>query len=137
MKINNSFIVIAALSAITAVAAAFVPHPREDGFKNLKVLPKNITAKELDKIMDGFNEGLGVKCGYCHSKNADTKEFEFEKDTKSEKEMARKMIVMTNDINHKYFPQDNNVQAVSCYTCHHGNPMPAVDTADFSMKAQY
>jgi hypothetical protein len=136
MKINKSFLVTAALLAATIAGVAAMPH-QEDGFKNLQVLPKNISPKELDKIMEGFNEGLGVGCNYCHAKNNSTKELEFEKDTKSEKLMARKMMVMTNDINQKYFKQDTNIQAVSCYTCHHGNPMPAVDTADYLRKKTY
>jgi tetratricopeptide (TPR) repeat protein len=33
---------------------------------NLQVLPKNISNPDLIKIMDGFEEALGVQCNYCH-----------------------------------------------------------------------
>jgi hypothetical protein len=35
--------------------------------KNLKVLPKNISKEDLDKVMDGFKASLGVRCNYCHA----------------------------------------------------------------------
>ncbi len=136
MIFKNTFGIISLLSAAIVVFAAATPH-RQDEFKNLQVLPKNISAKELDKIMEGFNEGLGVSCGYCHSKNPDTKDFEFDKDAKSEKLMARSMMLLTNDINKKYFPNTSGVSAVTCYTCHHGNAMPATDTADYNIKSKY
>ena len=123
--------VISILCIVVAFAAAEKP---KDEFKNLQVLPKNISAEELDKVMDSFNEGLGVKCGYCHVRNTETKHLDFAKDDKAEKEMARNMMRMTNDLNKKYFSDSAAVKAVSCYTCHHGNPMPAVDTADFRKK---
>jgi hypothetical protein len=136
MRFSNIFLTSSFLLTATIVTVAAIPHP-QDEFKNLQVLPKNITAKELDKIMEGFNEGLGVGCDYCHSKNTSTKDLEFDKDTKPEKDMARKMMLLTNDINKKYFPEAKDIQAVTCYTCHHGNPMAATDSADFRRKATY
>src|SRR5690606_4891523 len=87
--------------AVISMSAAWKPQP-EDEFKNLQVLPKNITVAELDKIMEGFNEALGVDCGYCHTKDLN-KELVFHLDDKSEKEVSRKMMRMTNEINQKYF----------------------------------
>lgn len=34
--------------------------------QNLKVLPKDISAKELGETMKGFATGLGVRCETCH-----------------------------------------------------------------------
>ncbi|MCP9750353.1 c-type cytochrome [Ferruginibacter sp. HRS2-29] len=134
MRISKIFLTASLLLTATIVTVAAIP---QDEFKNLQVLPKNISAKELDKIMEGFNEGLGVGCNYCHTKNVTTKDLEFDKDSKPEKEMARKMMLLTNDINKKYFPESKDIQAVTCYTCHHGNPMPATDSADFRRKSDY
>lgn len=136
MKISKTFLVGTSICFCIAGFTAATP-AQKDEFKNLQVLPKNITAKELDRIMESYNEGLGVGCDYCHAKNATTKDIEFEKDTKPEKLVARKMMLMTNDLNHRYFTDSPGVQAVTCYTCHHGNPMPAVDTADFRKKSLY
>lgn len=119
--------VIAALSAFVFIGIAAVDEPVNEEFKNLQVLPKNITADSLDKIMDGFNAGLGVTCKFCHVENNQLHKMEFEKDAKPEKEIARKMMLMTMDINKNYFQFNEEVtaaqvQAVTCYTCHKGEP---------------
>ena len=44
----------------------------EHKYKNLKVLPKNISKEDLDKVMDGFKTALGVKCSFCHAPSKDT-----------------------------------------------------------------
>ena len=70
---------------------------------------------------------------------------EFEKDAKPEKEIARKMMLMTMDINKNYFQFNEDVtaaqvQAVTCYTCHKEEPRPAkekkaVNTQPFNFKS--
>src|SRR5690554_7142113 len=35
-------------------------------WKNLKVLPHDITKDSLMGLMRGYNKALGVKCVYCH-----------------------------------------------------------------------
>ena len=50
-------------------------------------------------------------------------------DDKPEKEITRNMMRMTMDINKKYFQFNETVtaeqvQAVTCFTCHRGEPMP-------------
>lgn len=83
--------------------------------KNLKVL--KVQASELMPIMQRFNASLGVKCDFCHVKG------DFASDEKHEKEMARGMIGMTEEINAK-FP-DGKVH-VGCFTCHRGEKEPQV-----------
>ncbi len=99
-----------------------------DKFKNLKILPKDITKDQLDKIMDSFTEGLGVNCEFCHVRNDNTDKMEFNLDTKESKNKARIMLQMTMDINKKYLSQlsqfTDNIEQVSCITCHHGNKEP-------------
>jgi hypothetical protein len=97
-------------------------------FKNLKVLPKDISKDDLGKVMHGFNKALGVKCNFCHSPGADGK-MDFASDAKSEKDIARYMLNMTHEINMKYFNPENSerpdtISMVKCVTCHHGNPHP-------------
>jgi Photosynthetic reaction centre cytochrome C subunit len=121
--------VITVLSAFVFTGIAAVNEPASNDFKNLQVLPKNITADSLDKIMDGFNAGLGVDCKFCHVKDKKADSLIFEKDDKPEKEIARNMMRMTMDINKKYFQFNetvtaNQVQAVTCYTCHKGTQIP-------------
>jgi|SRR5579871_2823019 len=87
-------------------------------FKNIKVL-KDLPADKLIPVMHEFNRSLGVECTFCHIVNAD--HTGFEKDDKPPKEMARKMILMANDINkHQKILEGH----LTCYMCHHGHPEP-------------
>ena len=131
MKANASIIVIAALTgAITAAAASThrvkaIPH-----FKNLKVLPKNITQKLLSEIMvDEFQDDLGVSCNFCHAEYKATHLPDYASDEKPEKEIARDMMRMTIGINRKFFQlkragMGDSSLAVTCATCHQGKPHP-------------
>ena len=121
--------VLSVLAAFIFTGIAAVKQPVNPEFKNLQVLPKNITEDSLGKIMDGFNAGLGVNCTFCHTENKALQQLEAEKDTKPEKEITRNMMRMTMDINKNYFQFNENVnaaqvQAVTCYTCHKGQPIP-------------
>ncbi len=71
MKSFRKVKVIAALAVFVFIGMAAVKQPVNTEFKNLQVLPKNITADSLDKIMDGFKAALGVDCGFCHTYNKD------------------------------------------------------------------
>ena len=101
-------------------------------WKNLQVLPKDISDEKLDSIMDDFKISLGVKCGFCHARNADTSihKLDFASDANEVKDVARYMMKMTDSINHTYFvPGDGNknqpVNVVICYTCHRGTNEPS------------
>ena len=91
---------LAVLCLLFAISAT-IPKPEntddDDGFKNLKVLPKDISEDALDSLMDNFCVSLGVKCGFCHARNADTTihRLDCSLDTKDEKEAARSMMQMT------------------------------------------
>ena len=110
-------------------------------FKNLKVLPKDITKDSLDTIMHGFNASLGVKCFFCHvHEGNDFKTgWKFDSDDKPEKNTARYMLKMTAGINATYFNFDSSartdtINAVTCVTCHRGIPHPDKDDIADQMK---
>jgi hypothetical protein len=102
-------------------------------FQNLKVLPKDISSKDLQGIMaDDFEDGLGVSCGFCHASAAGGHGLDFASDAKPEKEIARRMMRMTLDLNKKYFkvrkPRiGSNTLTITCATCHKGEPFPDGD----------
>ena len=125
---RRTILVSVALVSLVVLSAAFSAPP-EKKFKNLKVLPKNIGDKELDSVMHTFTRGLGVKCGFCHAENAE-KKMDYASDAKPEKNIARKMIKMSNKINKKYFNYEKDdqgitVQSLTCFSCHHGQAHPA------------
>lgn len=100
-------------------------------FKNLKILPKNISKEDLDSVMHNFSTSLNVKCGFCHVHNEEKKTWDMASDDNPYKLIARKMMLMTNDINKKYFPAESPnknlmaIQTITCYTCHKGDAIPA------------
>jgi len=103
------------------------PKPRH----NFKVLPKDISHDDLEKIMDAWKAALGVKCNFCHAPSADSTShrLDFASDAKPEKDIARHMYKMTGRINKKYFSfnkddQGKTIPAVTCVTCHRGSPHP-------------
>ena len=90
--------------------------------KNLKILqPEN-----LMPTMQAFRAALGVQCTFCHVQG------NFASDENPKKEIARKMILMTKEINSTNFPSGN--MHVSCYMCHRGaeEPKMAPPTAEKS-----
>jgi Photosynthetic reaction centre cytochrome C subunit len=134
MTFNRKFLVVASMAAVVMTAVAFTspaPAPPADGFKNLKILDKDISNEKLHKIMRGFNDALGVKCNFCHAPSKDTaaKWPDFASDEKPEKNIARSMMKMTLKINKKFFEVKHpfigdSTLTVTCITCHHGNPHP-------------
>jgi Photosynthetic reaction centre cytochrome C subunit len=135
MKPSNNIaaVIFIFLGIVTAFSAAIPNKVVPPKFKNLKVLPKNISEAALDKIMDDFNYSLGVTCDYCHAKNEKAEELKFESDAKPEKNAARKMMLMTFEINIKHFGGTKDriqPQTIKCITCHHQKPYPQIDSAE-------
>jgi Photosynthetic reaction centre cytochrome C subunit len=131
MLFNRKLMVMGAMTAVVISAVAFTTPLTEDpGFKNLKVLPKDIDHDKLIKVMREFNDALGVKCNFCHAPSKDTANHhpDFVSDEKPEKNIARSMMRMTVKINKKFFgvktPVFGDPMEVSCATCHHGSPHP-------------
>lgn len=102
----------------------------KDGFKNLKILPQNISKDSLMNLMEGYNKALGVKCNHCHVM------LDKSSDKKHEKEVARHMIKFTNELNAKEFApiSEKYKNAIECATCHRGSTKPMDDTNAFMGK---
>lgn len=137
MHINyRAILTLCLLGLVIVASSAGMPQKDEEHpefkAKNLKVLPKNISHEELDKVMDGFKAALGVKCNHCHASREDNpKKLDFASDAKPEKEIARNMMRMTARINKKYFRKDSGSEdhamiQVQCKTCHRGMPEPDI-----------
>ena len=129
MKLK-AILTLALLLSVAVLMSAFIPMQQERTFKNLKVLPKNISKEDLDKVMDGFKASLGVKCNHCHAPSEIEKgKLDFASDAKPEKETARMMMLMTAKINKKFFhikdvKTPKAILPVSCITCHNGKEHP-------------
>jgi len=103
---------------------------------NLKVLPKDLTGREVRDIMQKWAGSLGVECDTCHV--ADPSHLDergrptmnFPDDSKPDKQIARLMYTMTQQINTDTISKamdmdkDNEGAPVTCGTCHRGHKMP-------------
>jgi flagellar motor component MotA len=132
IAINKKVVVAVSLAAAIIACAAGIKAPAlSNEYKNLQVLPKNISTRDLQKIMvDEFQDGLGVTCSYCHAQEKDgSLHLDYASDEKPEKQIARKMMVMSIEINKNYFDVDHpalgsGVLSVTCITCHQGAARP-------------
>jgi tetratricopeptide (TPR) repeat protein len=124
----RGFLVLLAATFLAAPATARAQIPRK--FKNLKVLPKDISRRELMETMRGFAGGLGVHCSACHvgEEGKPLSTYDFASDKKAMKRDARVMLRMVRAINGAYLsklPQrDTPNVAVTCRTCHRGVRRP-------------
>jgi hypothetical protein len=82
-------------------------------FKNLKVL--KVPPADIRATMQSFRAGLGVQCEFCHAKG------DFASDENPKKDIARRMIVLAQDVNAKF---SDGKEHVTCYTCHRGAQEP-------------
>lgn len=133
LLMNNKFFTLLTIMGMMYFSIAAIKPPQEEPKRNLKVLPKDISPEELDKIMHDFNDALGVKCNFCHAAagEADANgrvKLNFASDEKEEKEAARHMWTITQKLNKKYFhwkdEEGNYPQVITCVTCHNGSPHP-------------
>lgn len=118
--------VLLVIGALLSVAFTSFDDPK---YKNLKILPKDISHKAMDSIMHNYSSAMGVKCEFCHVRNKETNKMDMASDAKPEKLIARKMMTMTAEINKKYFPPEEGttpppIPAITCFTCHRGEAMP-------------
>lgn len=126
---SKPFSIVLALIFTIAISYSFTKHDDPE-YKNLKILPKNISEHELDSIMRHFNGAMGQKCNFCHVRNDSTKTMDWASDKNKHKLIAREMMTMTLKINDKYFEYANKKPSfttnlmVTCYTCHNGRPEP-------------
>lgn len=85
--------------------------------QNLQVLHGIHSLPQLENVMRGFNEALGVQCTFCHNIK------DFASDEKPTKAMARLMIRMVTNIDTRYIDKPD-WEKVTCFTCHRGKPIP-------------
>jgi photosynthetic reaction center cytochrome c subunit len=92
-----------------------------EAFKNVTTSTlKELTVDDFLASMGVISADLGLDCADCHP-NAGTDKADFVVDT-PRKRTARNMVEMVANLNRTNF---NNVQRVTCWTCHHGRITPA------------
>lgn len=125
MRLFRSFSVLTAVMVCSLVVAGARVAGQPVPPQNLKVLPKDIARPALTAIMRGYNSSLGVQCNHCHVEEMSQRA----SDDNPKKEIARKMIKMTMDINSTYLQGVGDAAVpdqpkVTCFTCHRGAVKP-------------
>jgi hypothetical protein len=132
MKLSRKRLIplILAVPITIATAASVKRDDPSRQFTNLKVLPKDISPKDLNKIMvSDFEDALGVGCNFCHAAGKTEGELDYASDAKPEKNIAREMMRITLGTNKKFFHVKHpaigsNALVVNCNTCHNGVAFP-------------
>ena len=123
-------VAFATLAIVCASEARAQQPPPPPPMTNLQIYPKDIARPELIATMQGFVQQLGVQgqggCGFCHAGTGP--QFDFASDTKPQKNVARKMILMAREITAK-LPEVTGkpaaeVTRMRCATCHRGVAVP-------------
>jgi hypothetical protein len=125
-----------------APAASLPPGRGAQQHMNMVHLPSNA---DTFMVMPAFRAALGVECNFCHvfgDKHERGHADERHLDGNPKKLVARNMIGMLKEINAALFPQENvdiifaassivpeGTRYVTCYTCHRGNHLPALEPA--------
>ena len=98
---------------------------------NLQVLPKETSAEDVRKIMHQWEGDLGTECSTCHAADPNNigpngrPRLNFADDSKKEKNTARTMYKMVEEINTQYVGKvDSSGMPVTCGTCHRGKLSP-------------
>lgn len=129
------------ISSLALLAVSFTTLAEQNGYTNLKVLPKDISRDALGEIMLDNLRGLGLPrlagegCLYCHVGDLERPrgEWDYASDAKPMKAKARTMMAMVRTINESYVAAlDDRIDAelvVDCASCHAGrtDPRPLTD----------
>lgn len=121
----------AALAAPLPAAQAPGKFP-PDSLTNVKVIPKNTPVIQVVGMMRNITQSLGVRCQYCHvgEEGLDLARFDFAKDEKRPKLVARQMMRMVEEINRRIDTLPHGTDHahesvdVTCATCHRGITRP-------------
>lgn len=127
-------LLLGALLAIVLLSAAAAAQERGT-FRNLQVLPGDISRAELNAVMLDNLLGLGLPrlqgegCLYCHVGDMETPRegWDYASDAKPMKLKARVMMAMTRDVNASLSHLPSRLDAtyrVTCFTCHAGRSDP-------------
>ncbi|MGI8931090.1 MAG: c-type cytochrome [Sphingomicrobium sp.] len=123
----------AACNSIATAQPASAPAATPQ-FKNLQVLPKDITRDQLMTNMKFFAQSLGVRCSYCHvgEEGKSLSTYDFASDANPHKNIARGMMRLTWRLNAQDLPAIEGLHSaksakVTCFTCHRGAKEPLTE----------
>jgi len=131
-------LIVLAVSGIAGSLAGQAPGKwPPDSLINTKVIPRSTPVMQVVGMMRNFTGALGVRCQFCHvgEEGMPLERFDFAKDEKRTKLVARQMMQMVEEINRRLDTIPGRTSPgleVTCATCHRGTnrpvPLPALLT---------
>jgi len=122
---------LAALLLVPTLALAQGHKFPPDSLVNTKVFPHNTPVQQVIGQMRDITGALGVRCQFCHvgQEGQPLDQFDFTKDDKDTKLIARQMMRMVAEINRRLDTLPGRAAGdpvVTCRTCHRGvqEPIP-------------
>lgn len=119
----------ALLAVVPALALAQGHKFPPDSLVNTQVIPHNTPVMQVVGQMRNISGDLGVRCQFCHVgvEGQPLDQFDFPKDQKETKLIARQMMRMVAEINRRLDTLPGRAPGdpvVTCRTCHHGVSLP-------------
>ena len=118
-----------ALLTLPVALPAQTGHFPPDSLINIQVIAKGTPVSEVIGQMRNFAGALGVRCQFCHvgEEGMRLDRFDFAKDEKRPKLVARQMMRMVEEINRRIDTLPGRASGeveVTCRTCHRGVSRP-------------
>lgn len=125
----RSLLVMALLLPLTALRAQAAGKWPPDSLVNTKVFPRTTPVMDVVGAMRNVTAALGVRCSYCHvgTEGEPLERYDFPSDEKRPKLIARQMMRMVEEINHRLDTIPSRpapAVEVTCRTCHRGVSRP-------------
>jgi hypothetical protein len=124
---QDSFDQAQAIAGLRAAIEGREEQPASEVFTNLTILGGMPAGRLLSVMEMGFAGSLGVNCTHCHHPE------DWASEAKPTKQIARDMMIMTQQINQELLPSIENLGGedglaiVNCTTCHRGQIVPALN----------
>jgi len=127
-------VAVVALALLSVAGRAYAQPPGKwppDSLVNVQVIPKTTRPVQVWGMMRNIAGGLGVSCTFCHVGTDTTplERIDFASDQKRNKLVARQMMRLVQEVNHRLdtIPaRPAPTVVVTCETCHRGvnRPVP-------------
>lgn len=131
MRVVKPLVLVGAMAVSVGAALPAQPAGKfpPDSLVNTKVISHATPVLQVVGTMRNFTSALGVRCQFCHlgQEGQPLPQFDFVSDDKRTKQVAREMMKLVEEVNHRLDALPGraaNGLQVTCNTCHRGANKP-------------